>query len=89
MTDNLNLSLWVARRAEQGTLQSHGEYVVKEIAELEAKLANAAEAMADAETFIKTRADYWDELCNDGERAPYTVARNKLRAAIAELKESK
>lgn len=45
MTDNLNLSLWVARRAEQGTLQAHSDYVVKQIAEYEAKLAEAAEAL--------------------------------------------
>ena len=38
MTDDLNLSLWAARRAEQGTLQAHSDYVVKEIADLEAEI---------------------------------------------------
>ena len=49
MTDDLNLSLWAARRAEQGTLQAHSDYVVKQIAELEAKLAKAIEGLLEAE----------------------------------------
>lgn len=52
MTDNLNLSLWVARRAEQGTLQAHADYVVKEIAELEARLAKALEDLERVEHFL-------------------------------------
>ena len=35
MTDELNLSAWVARRAEQDTLQSHADYIVESIKELE------------------------------------------------------
>ena len=48
MTDTLNLSLWVARRAEQGTLQAHADYVVREIKLLEQAVKYEADLVQQA-----------------------------------------
>jgi|VirMetMinimDraft_7_1064189.scaffolds.fasta_scaffold93843_1 hypothetical protein len=49
-------------------------------------LVNALEV---ADMLLRDAADYWDELCCDEARAPYTAASKKARAAIAQLKETK
>ena len=59
------------------------------IGELEAKLALAADELTNAEMQLQYAADYWDEVCNDAARAPFSVAAKKARTTIAELKETR
>ena len=68
MTDNLNLHLWVARRAEQGTLQAHADYVVENInlleqaVKYEADLAQQAlDSRAELAAEVKKYHDAWLE----------------------------
>lgn len=68
MTDTLNLSLWVARRAEQGTLQAHADYVVREIKLLEQAVKYEADLVQQAldsrkeiEAEVKKYHDAWLE----------------------------
>lgn len=89
MTDNLNLSLWVARRAEQGTLQAHSDYVAKEIAELEAKLAKAAAFVHDFACRAKMDEHTQDEMWlidEDSLRYQRDCDITQARTTLAELK---
>ena len=68
MSDNLNLHLWVARRAEQGTLQAQADYVVEQIKLLEqavkyeADLAQQAlDSRAELAAEVKKYHDAWLE----------------------------
>ena len=46
-------------------------------------------ALETAERKLQDAAEYWDDLCNDAERSPYTVAAKQARAALAAIKEPK
>jgi len=46
-------------------------------------------ALKNADRVLRCAADYWDNFCNDAERAPYAVAADQARAALAQLKEPK
>ena len=87
MTDNLNLSLWVARRAEQGTLQAHAAYVVEEIKFLEQAVKYEADlaqmalgSRKELEAEVKKYHDAWLEA-----EAQVVELEAKLAKAIRSL----
>ena len=49
----------------------------------ESTIAALVDALKEAERKLKDAADYWDELCNDEARAPYTIGAKQARAALA------
>lgn len=46
-------------------------------------------ALETAARKLKDAADYWDYLCNDAERAPFTIAAKQASEALAAIKELK
>lgn len=56
------------------------------IMRLEAKMAKAVKALANAERQLQEAADYWGEDSNDWARAPFTIAAKQAHTTIAELK---
>ena len=49
----------------------------------ESTIAALVDALKEAERKLKDAADYWDELCNDEARAPYTIGAKQARSALA------
>jgi hypothetical protein len=90
MSDNLNLHLWVARRAEQGTLQAHADYVVENIRLLEQAVKYEADLAQQA---LDSRAELAAALDSQIEwvktlREKLSVSEAKLEKAVQGLGES-
>jgi hypothetical protein len=75
------------KRQRFGQIMTYAQFMAVRIEELETKLGLALEVLTNAEKQLQNAADYWDELCNDAARAPFTAAVKQARATIVELKE--
>jgi hypothetical protein len=80
MSDNLNLHLWVARRAEQGTLQAQADYVVEQIKLLEQAVKYEADLAQQA---LDSRAELAAAL--DSQIEWVKTLREKLSVSEAKL----
>ena len=80
MSDNLNLPLWVARRAEQGTLQAQADYVVEQIKLLEQAVKYEADLAQQA---LDSRAELAAAL--DSQIEWVKTLREKLSVSEAKL----
>ena len=91
MTDTLNLSLWVARRAEQGTLQAHADYVVREIKLLEQAVKYEADLVQQALGSNEQLEARVEQLAatNEELEAKLAKAENLLVDAMVQLENGK